>query len=165
MLKTVYYNHSVKIMKTRPTQSNQAGFSTLELILLTVIICILSGLIYATHNSIDAKQDNTQRQNDINSLRREMETYYSQYNKYPTLADVNNPTWRATYMANLDKEALRDPDSSSYLLAAKPGKNVYSYAVASTAGKPCDDVKTICTQYTLTATLAGGGTYVENNLE
>ena len=150
-------------MKLRP--HNQSGFSTIELIVLFVICCALAGLIIATHKGIDQRQDNTERQRDIDELRVEMETYYTEHNQYPTLADVNNPAWRATYMKGLNREVLRDPDGTSYQLAATPGKNVYAYTVLSTSGKPCDDVHTICTQYTLTATLAGGGTYVEDNLD
>lgn len=144
---------------------NQSGFTTIELIVLFVICCVLAGLIMATHNGIDQRQDNTERQRDIDELRVAMEAYYTEHNQYPTLADVNNPTWRATNMKDLNLQALRDPDSSSYRLVATPGKNVYAYSVMSTSGKPCDDMHNICTQYVLTATLAGGGTYVENNLD
>lgn len=143
----------------------QAGFTTIEIVVVIVIIFILSGLILATRKGIDQKQDNTERKNDINALRVGLESYYSQYGKYPTLADVNNPGWRAQNMKDLSREDLRDPESKNYTLAAKPGKNVYAYAVASTTGRACDDVKIICTQYTLTATLAGGGTYSEENLD
>jgi type II secretory pathway pseudopilin PulG len=143
----------------------QSGFTTIEIIVLLIIIGILSGLILATRQGIDQKQNNTERQRDIDELRVELESYYSQYNKYPTLADVNNPAWRAVNMKGLNQETLRDPASKSYQLAAKPGKNVYAYDVTSTSGRACDDIKTICTQYTLTATLAGGGTYTENSLE
>ena len=37
-------------------------------------------------------------------------------------------------------------------------------AALSTSGSACDNAKIDCTQYTLTATLEGGGTYVKNNL-
>ncbi len=149
----------------RLTRSRQqGGFSNLELIFLIVIIGILTGLIAVTHNGITEKQDNTERQRDIDELRVELESYFSQYNQYPTFADMNNASWRAGNMKGLDREVLRDPNGSSYFLASGPVKNMYAYHVASTNGKNCDDAHTICTEYTLTATLAGGGTYVKDNL-
>lgn len=143
----------------------QAGFTNIELVVLFIIICVLAGLILATHKGIDQKQDNTERQRDIDELRIELESFYFHYNQYPTFADVNNPAWRATYMKGLNNEVLRDPNGSSYKLVTSPTKNAYAYHVTSTNGKQCDDVRVICTEYTLTATLAGGGTYIKNNID
>lgn len=140
------------------------GVTIIELLVLLVIVGILAGLVISTRAGIDQKEDNTTRQRDVGELRDELEAYYSQYNKYPTLGSLNDASWRASSMKGLDKEVLRDPSSKSYNLAAKPAKNVYAYTVTSASGGPCDDVKVACTQYTLTATLEGGGTYVKNNL-
>jgi type II secretory pathway pseudopilin PulG len=149
----------------QPLRGPQSGFSNIELVVIFVIICILSALILSTHKGINQKQDNTERQRDVDELRVELESYYSQYSQYPTLAAVNNSSWRAIYMKGLDKEVLRDPDGSGYQLAATPAKNVYAYHVIGTNGKQCDNMRVICTEYTLTATLAGGGKYVRNNLD
>lgn len=143
----------------------QAGFTTIEIIIVLIVIVLLSGVILATRKGIDAKQDNTERKRDIDELRVGLESYYSQYNKYPTLAQVNNASWRALNMKGLNRQVLRDPNSTRYSLAASPAKNVYAYKVSATSGRACDDAKVICTEYTLTATLTGGGTYVENNLD
>jgi type II secretory pathway pseudopilin PulG len=146
-------------------RGSQSGFSNIELAVLFIIICILSALILSTHKGINQKQDNTERQRDVDELRVELESYYSQYNQYPTFADVNNASWRAVYMKGLNKEVLHDPDGSSYQLVAEPVKNVYAYHVTGTNGKQCDNARVVCTEYTLTATLAGGGKYVKNNLD
>lgn len=143
----------------------QRGFTTVEIVVVLIIIGVLLGLILATHSGITQKQNNIERQRDIDELRVELESYYSQYTKYPTLAQLNNPTWRASYMKGLVQEVMRDPNGSSYKLAIKPAKDVYSYNVTATSGRKCDDIHVICTQYTLTATFDGGGTYVENNLD
>lgn len=143
---------------------NNQGVTVIELVILVIIIAVLSGLLVATHAGIAEKERNTERQRDVEELRDELEAYYSQYNKYPTLTQINNTSWRATNMKGLDNETLRDPSSTSYDLTATPAKHVYAYTVTSASGKPCDDVKVTCTQYTLTATLEGGGTYVKNNL-
>jgi len=140
------------------------GVTIIELLVLLVIIGILAGLVISTHAGITQKENNTTRERDIDELRDELEAYYSQYNEYPTLRQLNDTNWRADNMKALDKGVLRDPSSGSYNLAAKPARNTYAYTVTSASGKPCDDVRTACTQYTLTATLQGGGTYVKNNL-
>ena len=144
---------------------NQRGFTTIEIIIMLVIIGILSGLILATHKGIEQKEDNTERQRDIDELRVEFEAYYTQYNMYPTLAQVNNSTWRATNMKGVSSQVFRDPEGTSYQLVGSPAKHVYAYDVTSTSGKVCDDIHTICTEYTLSAMLDGGGSYVKNNLD
>ena len=144
---------------------DQHGAGNLEIIILLVIIAILSGLIMITHKGIDEKQDNSERQRDVDELQVAVEAYFSQYNQYPTFADINNEPWRQTNMKGLSKEVLRDPNGSSYQLAATPAKNIYAYHVTSTNGKTCDNLHTICTEYTLTATFEGGGKYLKKNLD
>jgi Tfp pilus assembly protein PilE len=140
------------------------GVTVIELLVLLVIVGILGGLVISTHAGITQKENNVSRQRDIDELRDELEAYYSRYTKYPTLSQINDSGWRANNMKGLSREVLRDPSSSSYLLAAKPAKHVYAYTVTAASGKPCNNEKIMCTQYTLTATLQGGGTYVKNNL-
>lgn len=140
------------------------GVTVIELLVLVVIIGILSGLLIATHAGIAEKQRNNQRQQDISEIRDELEVYYTQNNKYPTLAELNNTAWRAKYMKGLGSSILQDPSSHSDIVVGSPAKDVYAYTVTAASGKACNDIKIICTQYTLTATLEGGGTYVKNNL-
>lgn len=140
------------------------GVTVIELVVLLVIIGILSGLLVATHAGIAEKERNATRQSDISELRDELEAYYYQNNRYPTLQQLNDSQWRTTYMKGLDTNDLTDPSSQSSTLVAAPAKNVYAYTVTSASGKACNDAKILCTQYTLTATLEGGGTFVKNNL-
>jgi Tfp pilus assembly protein PilE len=140
------------------------GVTIIELLVLVVIIGILSGLIYTTHAGIALNQRNTRRQNDISDIRDQLEAYYYQNNKYPTLAELNNTAWRQKNMKSMDSSDLQDPSSKSDSLVATPAKDVYAYTVTAASGKACNDAKVICTQYTLTATLEGGGTFVKNNL-
>lgn len=141
------------------------GVTTIELLVLLVIVGILAGLILSTHAGIAQKERNTERQRDIGELRDELEAYYTQYNKYPTLSQINDASWRTANMKGLDREVMRDPSSPSYKLAANPAQHIYAYNVTSASGKACNDVKIVCTQYTLTATLEGGGTYVKASLD
>ncbi|HSW79599.1 MAG TPA: hypothetical protein VLG47_02375 [Candidatus Saccharimonadales bacterium] len=144
---------------------NQRGTGNIEIVILLVVIAILSGLIMLTHKGIDEKQDNSERQRDVDELQVAVEAYFSQFNQYPTFTDINNEPWRQTYMKGLSKEVLRDPGGSSYQLAGTPAKNIYAYHVTSTNGKTCDNIHSICTEYTLTATFDGGGSYTKKNLD
>lgn len=143
----------------------QAGFTTIEIVFLLVVIGVLSWLILATRQSINQKQDNNERQQDINELRLALETYYSEHSKYPTLVQMNDSIWRGRNLRHFDRESLRDPASIAYKLTGKPTPKMYAYVPVSASGRACDDIKVICTQYTLTATLAGGGVYIEHSLE
>ncbi len=142
------------------------GVTFIELAVLLVIVIILSCLLYATHAGIAEHQRNTTRERDIDQISSQLESYYSQYDKYPTLAQVNDTSWRAGNMKDLSKNVLRDPSSSSYDLVANPAKHVFAYTVSAASGKTCNNIKVICSQYTLTATLEGKstGTYVKDNL-
>ena len=102
------------------------GVTVIELLVLVVIIAILSGLIVATHAGIAEKERNTKRQSDISELRDELEAYYYQNNRYPTLAQLNDQTWRTAYMKGLDASDLTDPSSHSSTIVATPAKDVYA---------------------------------------
>lgn len=143
---------------------NNQGVTVIELLVLVVIIGILTGLIISTHAGIALKQRNTQRQNDISDIRDQLEAYYYQNNKYPTLQELNDATWRQKNMKGLDSSDLQDPSSKSDTVVATPAKDVYAYTVTSASGKACNNEKALCTQYTLTATIEGGGTFVKTNL-
>lgn len=113
-------------------------------------------------SAINSKATDTERKTDINALHGQLEAYYAENGYYPTLASVNDSTWRATNMKGLDNQALRDPAGTSTTLSASPAKGTYAYAV-----KPltCDNgVHGKCTGYTLTATLDDGTTYVKQDL-
>jgi len=131
---------------------------------ISVLLAIILSLFISTVGGVQQQSANTERETDIKALYGQVEAYYAANGNYPTLADMNNSTWLQTNMRGLDKEALRDPKGTGYTLSAKPAANVYSYDVTSADGKPCDDVKIDCAQYTLTATYDGGGTFTRSNL-
>lgn len=145
-------------------RSRQQGFTIVELLIVIVVIGILAALVITTFTGIQQKARNTERQTDIKALHGQVEAYYAQNGKYPTLANLNDGTWRTANMKGLDAEALKDPKGAAQTLAGTAAANVYSYAVSASDGSACDNTTTDCAQYTLTATYEGGGTFSKSNL-
>jgi hypothetical protein len=101
-------------------------------------------------------------------LQGQLEAYWADQAKYPCLVsvtatcttDLNDATWRTANMKGLDPAALADPkNAGTQTLSGSPGLGAYSY---ETTPASCDNAAsaTDCTNYTLTATLESGGTFV-----
>jgi prepilin-type N-terminal cleavage/methylation domain-containing protein len=137
----------------------QKGFTIVELLIVIVVIGILATLVIVTFTGIQQKARNTKRQTDINAVNSHVEAFYAQNGYYPTLAHLNDATWRSTNMKGLDTEALKDPKGSSATLAASASNTQYGYNVTTDTNGDCSSDETTCTKFTLTANLEGGGTY------
>jgi len=149
----------------RVSKQSQSGFTIVELLIVIVIIGVLAGLVIVTFSGIQSRARDTERQTDIKSVFSHVEAYYAVNGKYPSLAQMNDATWRSTNLQGLDKEALRDPKNTSYNLVSTPATNVYSYAVTASDGSACDNSTVDCSLYTLTAKLESGTTYAKSNLD
>jgi hypothetical protein len=103
----------------------------------------------------------TERKTDINALHGQLEAYQAENGFYPTLANLNNASWRASNLQGFDDQALKDPAGTAKTLAGTPAAHVYSYQ-ALPAG--CNNTNKQCTDYTLTATLDDGSTYQKQAL-
>ena len=145
-------------------KSKQQGFTIVELLIVIVVIGILAALVITTFTGIQQKARNTERQTDIKALHGQIEAYYAQNGKYPTLDNMNDSTWRSSNMKGLDAEALKDPKGSAQTLVASPAANSYSYDVKASDDSACDNSTKDCAKYTLTATYEGGGTFSKSNL-
>lgn len=150
----------------------QKGFTIVELLIVIVVIGILAGLVITTFNGIQKKGRDTERETDIKALHGQVEAYYAQNGKYPSLAELNDKAaggFVLTNLKGLDKEAFRDPNAATtyFTMVAAPAAGSYAYA-ATPSG--CDNtaVGGDCTAYTMTATLEGtingSATYVKTSL-
>jgi len=150
------------------------GFTVIELMVVIVILFILAALITLTASGVQAKNRNGDRQTDIDSLRGQLESYYAGTDTYPTLANINDAQWRAKNLSRLQDGALSDPrwdkaktecsKDQKPTLASQPAIKCYSYQVTSSDGSACDNDKTPCVHYTVTAMLEGGDKYVKASL-
>lgn len=143
-------------------KNKQSGFTIVELLIVIVVIGILAALVVTTFSGIQQKARNTERETDIKAVHGQVEAYYAQNGKYPTLANLNDSSFRSANLKGLDDEALKDPKGANNTVAGTAAANVYSYAVTP-AG--CDNgAGGDCTGYTLTATKEGGGTFTKSAL-
>ncbi len=141
-------------------QAKQAGFTIVELLIVIVVIGILATLVIATFTGVQQKARNTKRQTDLVALDSHIEAYSGTNGYFPTLSNMNDPSFIAANMQGLDPSALRDPSGSSQTLVSTPVAGAYAY---QTTPSGCDNAASQCTGFTLTATLEGGGTYVKQS--
>lgn len=134
------------------------GFTIVELLIVIVVIGILAALVIVTYNGIQQKARDTERKTDIKAVQGQLEAYWANQAKYPTMVQLNDGTFRTANMKGLDPSALADPkNSGSQQVCGTAAANCYGYSV-SPAG--CDNTATDCDNYTLTANLESGGTFV-----
>lgn len=158
-------------------RNRQQGFTIIELLIVIVVIGILAAIVITTYSGIQAKARNAVRQTDIQSIQTQLEAFYSQNGYYPSNADLNSASWRATNMPSLDPTALIDPSSGMTVSNVVVADNStgqakeYSYYPTDNTGSSvnCEATDTTCAEYTLTATyegtINGQATYVKHNLD
>ncbi len=143
-------------------KNKQSGFTIVELLIVIVVIGILAALVVTTFSGIQKKARDTERETDIKALHGQVEAYFAQNGKYPTLANLQDNAWIGENLKGLDVESAHDPKGADgNNISGSAGANQYGYAVTPTG---CNNTDTECTGYTLTATKEGDGTFVKNAL-
>jgi prepilin-type N-terminal cleavage/methylation domain-containing protein len=152
-------------MRTFAKPPARRGFTIIELLAVIAAALIVLALVAAAYLGGQRHARDLERKRDIAALRIALEGYYGQTQHYPLRANLNSQSWRAAHLKALPAKDLRDPGAKTHVrLAAKPAPRVYAYQPAAVRGKACDNQTSLCTQYTLTATLERGGRYVKQNL-
>lgn len=157
------------------TTNRSNGFTIIEVVLVAVVLCVLSALIILTASGVQAKNRNGERQTHIDIIRGQIESYFAQNDKYPTLNNLNDPAWRKANLPRIKDASLQDPRwskktsactvNNQAVLSESPRPNCYSYQVVGADGKTCyNDGPSPCLHYTLTANLEGGETYAKTSL-
>ncbi len=146
-------------------EKRNQGFTIVELLIVIVVIGILALLVITTYSGIQSKARNSKRSSDVKSIQTHLEAYFSGPGNYPSRADMNNPTWRATNMKSIEPGALKDPsaptcdptDATKPCLVGAPAAKAYAYVPTDSTGSSanCEADDTTCSKYTLTATFEG----------
>lgn len=110
----------------------------------------------------DAKLDG-EREADLLAVQRQLESYFEQFGKYPTLANMNDAEFRATYMGRLGEAELKDPEATDDVkgFTANPEQGHYAY---KTEPNGCDNSGVNCSGYTLLAYLSSGEALIKTAL-
>jgi general secretion pathway protein G len=135
-------------------KKNNRGFTIVELLIVIVVIGILAALVIVTYNGIQQKARDTERKTDIKALQGHLEAYWADNAKYPTLAQVNDTTFRQNSFKGLDLSAFADPKNPGTQTLcdnATPTLGCYNYHVTPDG---CDNATAgDCTNYILQAVL------------
>jgi prepilin-type N-terminal cleavage/methylation domain-containing protein len=141
----------------------ESGFTIVELLIVIVVIGILAALVITTFSGIQQKARNSERQTDINAVHSQVEAYYAQNGKYPSLGDLQSGTFVSGQLKGLDSAALKDPKGTGLNIAGTADSDQYGYdTTPDTCGTADGDAE--CTSYTLTANLEPSGTYSKGSL-
>lgn len=153
-------------------KKRESGFTIIELIIVFVIVVILATLVIFSYNGVRSRDRDATRQENIVALQGELEIYYAQNSKYPTLGQLNDSDWRSKNMPELSTGTLEDPSWSNEatctkdsrpVLIADPAEKCYAYHPTAANGEACGS-KTPCAHYTLTAMLETDEEYIKTSL-
>lgn len=110
-------------------------------------------------SGLSSNPEDKERQIDVTRIASELEMHYATNGSYPTLAEINSPTWRKKNMPRFDDETLKDPKGTSMTLASLAKAGQYGYA-PTPAGCGTD----ACQDYKLEAILSTGKPYTERSM-
>lgn len=143
----------------------QSGFTIVELLIVIVVIGILAAIVITTFVGVQKKGRDADRKADVNSIYSQVEVYFAEKSKYPTLVDLQTEATRNADMKGLSREAITapgvTPDADGTLVASGAAIDNYQYVVTADGGGACTAAANDCAEFTLTATLENGGTFAK----
>lgn len=130
------------------TNTNQKGFTIVELLIVIVVIGILAMLVLNTFNGIQQKARNTERQTDATSVAKQLEAYFAENGGYPLWSQWGStPTSGATLLKGTSENAYSTPGRTSFdwQNSAAADKDHYGYVPAG-----CTASDNSCTSFVIT---------------
>ncbi|MBW3568717.1 prepilin-type N-terminal cleavage/methylation domain-containing protein [Candidatus Parcubacteria bacterium] len=162
---------SLKRKQTGMALSQSKGFTIVELLIVIVVIGILAAIVITTFVGVQKRARDSERKSDLQAMASQIEVYFADNGKYPTLDNMNNvsPTdFRTKNLKGLKAEALADPSNAATqtLTATVPGASStvrqYSYVVLPSL---CDNTAgNECTSFTLEANLENDASPAVNHI-
>jgi prepilin-type N-terminal cleavage/methylation domain-containing protein len=117
---------------------DHSGFTIVELLIVIVVIGILAALVLNTFSSAQARARDADRINDVNTIKKALETYYTLNSSYPNSNQVRNATFRRDEL-KLAEDAVRSPSGSSIGYCWSTSPNQYCYVAYRWPGGPAGD--------------------------
>lgn len=114
------------------------------------------GFVDSAFSGQQAGAKDAKRKSDINVIYSQLEVFNAENGYYPSLAQVNSPTWRAANMRTFDNSALTPPGSSATTLARSASVSQYGYNPSG-----CNPSGEQCANYILEAQLDTGGKFTK----
>lgn len=109
-----------------------------------------------TENTAPLTANDMRRQLSLTTVKTQLETYKTRTGFYPTLAQLNDASWRKTNLSSLDQSHLKDPSGTTYSLGAHASEGQYGYQTTGCTLKGC---KT----FVLEALLSNGVKYTKTS--
>ncbi len=103
------------------------GFTLIELLVVISIIGILSAVIFANLNDARTDAKNRAIVADVKSMQLAFESYYAQYNEYPT---VVSELFTDGFIAQLPDEDAAANDSCSFQYQPGPSQEWFKYVAS-----------------------------------
>jgi len=152
---------------TKKISDNQSGYSAIELVLLAVVVIVLASILISAYGGLRIRERNNTRIADMKTLELNLEIFYARSGFYPSLTELNSPTWTSANIKQVPAGDLIDPGSktNTQLFLQSSTKTNFGYDVSSSSGTTCNNKTVACNQYVLSAVLEGGsGTFKEKSL-
>lgn len=110
------------------TNTNQKGFTIVELLIVIVVIGILAMLVLNTFNGIQQSARDTERQTDATSVAKQLEAYLAQNSGYPQFSQFgSSPASAAGLLKGTSENAYSAPGRTSFDWSSSAAGNKDSF--------------------------------------